>query len=232
MKSILPLLFILFTFNSTAQQFCNQVVPPAVGNSTGGVFHVHNDSTITNGDGLLFYICSGAHLTVNSSTGNVYLMEDNSLLTINAHDGDAVFAKGNCTIIDNTTENIVVNKEASSTFSKPNMPAAGIIYTCPAMVFDYSMVGGSSPCSQINGLNEYQKKTLISYPNPIENGGSLFFSEEISDLKLYNLNGKLVFESLNIENDNIQLPKLTAGLYIAKVSSIKGMETQVKINIQ
>ena len=232
MKTILPLLFILFTFNSTAQQSCNQLIPPAIGNSNGGVFHVHNDSTITNGDGLLFYICSGAHLTVNYSVGNIYLMEDNSLLTINAHDGDAVFAKGNCTIIDNTIENIVVNKESSSSFSKPNMPNAAIVFTCPTMVFDYSMVGGSSSCGQINGLNEYQKKTLITYPNPIKSGGSLFFSEEINTLKLYNLNGELVFESLNINSENIHLPELTTGFYIAKISSNKEKEIQVKINIQ
>ena len=232
MKTILPLLFILFTFNSTAQQSCNQLIPPAIGNSNGGVFHVHNDSTITNGDGLLFYICSGAHLTVNYSVGNIYLMEDNSLLTINAHDGDAVFAKGNCTIIDNTIENIVVNKESSSSFSKPNMPNAAIVFTCPTMVFDYSWFSGVSPCGQINGLNEYQKKRLIAYPNPIENGGSLFFNEEINTLKLYNFSGKLVFESLNIKSNNIHLPDLNTGFYIAKISSKKEKEIQLKINIQ
>ena len=232
MKTILPLLFILFTFNSTAQQNCNQIVPPALGNSTGGIYHVFNDSTITNGDGLLFYICSGAHLTVNSSAGNVYLMEDNSQLTINAHDGDVIFAKGNCTIIDNTIENIVVNKEASSSFSKPNMPSNGTVFTCPSMVFDYSWFGGVSPCGQINGIEDIETEQLIIYPNPASSGESIFFNNDIHSLRLYNLNGKLVFEALNINTNNIQLPKLNAGLYIAKVSSISGIDRQLKINIQ
>ena len=157
---------------------------------------------------------------------------NNSQLTINNHIGDGIWAKGNCTIVDNTTESIGVYKEASSTFSKPNMPSAAVIYNCPAMVFDYSMVGGSSTCGQSNDLNEYQKKTLITYPNPVKNGGSLFFSEEINTLNLYNLNGELVFEFLNIKSDNIHLPKLTAGLYIAKISSNKAKQIQVKINIQ
>jgi hypothetical protein len=233
MKSILPLLFILFTFNSTAQQSCNQAVPLAAGDSTGGSFHVYNDSTITNGDGLLFYICSSAHLTVNSSAGNVYLMEDNSQLTINAQDGgDVVLAKGNCTIIDNTIEFTIINKESSSSFSKPNMPSGALIYTCPSMVFDYSMVGGSSPCSQINRIETIETEQLIIYPNPASSGESIFFNNDIHSLRLYSLNGKLVFEALNINTDNIELPNLTAGLYIAKMSSKKEKEIQLKINIQ
>ena len=232
MKTILPLLFFFLIFTTKAQQSCNQIVYPAIGNSTGGSFHVYNDSTITDGDGLLFYICSGVHLTVNSSAGNVYLMEDNSLLTINAHNGDHIFAKGNCTIIDNTTASITVNKEASSTFSKPNMPSAASVFTCNSMVFDYSMVGGNSPCDQINGIDAYKNEQLIIYPNPTNSGEFIFFNNEVQSLKLFNINGELVFEALNINSNNIQLPNLTTGLYIARISSSTGKEEQLKMNIK
>ena len=232
MKTILPLLFAFISFTINAQQSCNQIIPPAFGNTTGGAFHVHNDSTINNGDGLIFYICSGVHLTVNASAGNIYMMENNSQLTINDHNGDGVFAKGNCTIIDNTIENIIVNKEASSTFFKPNMPSAALVFTCSAMVYDYSMVGGSSPCGQINNINEIDSEQLKIYPNPANRGESIFFNNEILSLRLFNVNGELVFEALNINTNNMQLPELKAGLYIARMSSLTGKEEQLKINIQ
>ena len=45
------------------------------------------------------------------------------------------------------------------------MPSLGIVFTCNPLVYDYSLVGGSSPCIQTTGVNDLvrlqYKYTLI-----------------------------------------------------------------------
>ena len=75
MKTILPLLFLLCNFNFNAQLSCNQTIYPPENDPSGGIYHVHNDSTINDQNGGIYYICSGVHLTVDYSAGSLYQME-------------------------------------------------------------------------------------------------------------------------------------------------------------
>lgn len=221
MKKIIALLLIVSSLSGFAQ-VCTHTIPSPNSIPGGGIYHVSNDSTINDQDGSIYYLCSGVHLTVEGSAGCTYYLEDNCQLTIKAHDGDIVNAKGYCTIIDSSSQSIVVNKEVSSTFLKPFMPSLGIVFTCSSMVYDYSLVGGSSPCSQTTGVNDFIKASISLYPNPTDENFSIDLGEKYQTLSvtIIDMSGRIIHS--NIYNDrqflNLKLDE-PAGIYFLMIES-------------
>ena len=225
MKTLLQVLFIGLT-SALYSQNCEHIIPPASNTPTSGIYHVFDDSTINDQAGSVYYICSGVHLTVEWSGGSIYYMEENSQLTILDSGGDAVYAKGNCVITENSNQNVAVWKEASTVV---NGSAPTII--CPSMVFDYSLIGGSSPCGGTNNLDDNLKKEILMFPNPIQSGEILSFNETIHSFELYSLNGHLLYQMNDIGTKNITLPILSSGMYIANMSIGENESVQMKLTI-
>lgn len=184
------------------------------------MYHIYNDSTINDLDGSAYYICSGVQVIVEASAGSIYYMEDNSEIIILSQSGDVVNAKANCVIIDSTSQNIIVNKEASSTFLKPFMTSLGIVFTCEPMLFDYSLIGGTSPCNIINDISHLQNENLTLYPNPTNGNFTVDLGERYSSISttITDLTGKAIWSSKFYErkvlNLNIEAP---AGVYLLSI---------------
>lgn len=229
MKKVYFTLLMLISTYSIGQT-CSQVIYPQAMQQGGSNVHVKSDTTINDSDGSNYYICAGLNVIVANSAGCNYQLENNVTLTINNHNGDVVFAKGNCTIIDNTIEGIVVNKEATSTFSKPNNTMAGIVYNCANMVFDYSQVGGSAPC-QVASIDEELINNTI-FPNPIQESGLLHIGQNIENASIYNLSGSLIVNFNEIVNEKIKLYGIDKGIYILLLKSNSGQVLSIRLIIE
>lgn len=225
---LLTLLFGLPTL-LTAQVCTHPIYPHVVSQGTGS-FHITSDATMPYNDGSVFYVCAGVHLTIEGSAGSSYYLEDGAMLTILDHDGDAVFAKGNCTIIDQSTETLLVTCESSTSISKPNDPFNYVEVTCTNMVFDYQAVGGSSPCSL--NLTEALSDPLEVYPNPITSDRIVHFSQSIVALSLYDVSGRLITEESEISADEIRLEGVKSGCYILTVQTTNGAILTTRIQVQ
>lgn len=233
MKKILFTLCIATSFVYTANsQQCTAEIAPHVPSGSGGYFHIFSDTTINDPNGSGYYICGGVTLTMTYSAGSAYYLENGANLTIMDHEGDAVYAKGNCTILDNSTESIVVNKEASSTFSKPNNTIAGIVFTCSSMVFGYSAVGGSSPCSINSAETIEQNQEFDVHPNPVMGSGKLYFGQDAQKVALFNLSGMLIMKFDAIENNFIQLEGIQKGIYILQIQTFSGANYSSRLVVE
>jgi hypothetical protein len=203
-------------------QVCNHTIPSPATVPGGGVYHVSSDSIINDQDGSIYYLCSGVHLTVEGSAGCTYYLEDSCQITIKAHNGDVVNAKGYCTIIDSTSQSIIVNKEVTSTFSKPFMPSLGIVFTCSPMVYEYSLVGGSTPCANSTSIGDYDLALVSLYPNPTTQYFSIDLGENHQSIKINitDISGRLV-QSMNYANLDLLNFRLDepAGVYLLMVES-------------
>lgn len=166
MKKILFTLLLFVSFYSQSQ-LCTAMVPPHVPDPTGGTYHILTNTVTMDTAGGDYYVCSGVTLEMTYSAGCNYLLEDGATLIIDQHEGDNVQAKGNCTITDYESSNeLVVTMESTSSATKPNYPLGLITFNCANMVFNYSLVGGSSPCA--SGMSEDLSSTSIRvYPNPV-----------------------------------------------------------------
>jgi len=69
------------------------------------------------------------------------------------------------------------------------------------------------------GINE-ETGELSIYPNPINNGGTLFISGNVMTIELYNVNGQKVIES---NGSSINVNGLPQGLYTVKSFDVNGM---------
>lgn len=233
MKTVLPIFLFLFANSFTYGQTCSSAVfPHANPGGGGGNIHVYSDTTVNDPDGSNYYVCGGAHLTVTYSAGCSYQLEDNASLTIMDHEGDAVFAKGNCTIVDNSIQGIVVNMEATSTFSKPNNTMAGIVFTCSPMVFDYVAVGGTSPCLLSIEESTEEQYTFVVYPNPVNGSESITFDATINQLVIYSLSGTQLAVYEEIESNSIVLNDLQAGVYFAVGTSMDGTRYSTRFTVK
>lgn len=221
MKSIFYFAAMLMIGNASAQM-CNYIIAPHAEVGGVGNIHITSDTTILSNDGSNFYICSGVTMVINYSAGSNYELEDGVTLTINDHAGDNVAAKGNCTIIDNSVESIVVTKEASSTFSKPNMPLGAVIFTCANMVFDYAQVGGSSPCSTASLESDNELGKFNIYPNPLKGSTELNFGVEVSDIKIFDLTGRMVADYQNVNNTSFKLD-INSGVFFVQAILVSGL---------
>lgn len=80
----------------------------------------------------------------------------------------------------------------------------------------------------VNSIEEAPKFELSLYPNPTS-GWLYFKSNEVLDVKVYNVAGKLIFQQRNATQ--IDLGHHPAGLYMVEVSSAKGIITK-KVTVQ
>ena len=227
------LLFIILGMSGlTYAQQCSQPVFPHVPGQSGGNYHIFSDTTINDPNGSNYYVCGGVTLTMSYSAGCNYQLEAGANLIIQDHAGDNVLAKGNCSITDNSTENIVITKEASTTVSKPNAPLSAIVFTCSTVTFDYSPVGGSSPCGSVAGINENSDSSIRIFPNPVNTGTAVQFSEPMKSVVLYDASGRLIF---SLENDGItelSTSGLQQGLYLIRGTSIHGTLIEQRITVR
>ncbi len=68
-------------------------------------------------------------------------------------------------------------------------------------------------------VTDQRKKELNLYPNPVDE--TLNFSEEVSDIKIIELSGRMVAQILGVRK-SANLPKLPKGLYLVKATYISG----------
>jgi len=211
----------LFISGVANSQICSQTIYPHVVSQGVGSFHVTADTTMPYNDGSDFYVCAGVHLTMTGSAGSNYVLEDGASLTLMDHGGDNVFAKSNCTITDYSTETLVVTGEANTTISKPNDAFNFVFMTCPSMVYDYSLVGGSAPCSVLN-VSEIEKAEISIFPNPVNQTGVLNFGVELQSFELIDLSGRVVQSNFDLNSDYVNLEGVEKGVFIARMQALLG----------
>lgn len=72
--------------------------------------------------------------------------------------------------------------------------------------------------------NDFDKSKVIIYPNPAKDYLNIQFENEITELIIIDITGKIVFSQK--ENSNsINIEKLEKGIYIVKLSSSKGTQS-------
>lgn len=196
---------------SLMAQLCSHVIPIHAVSQGVGSFHITSDATMPHNTGSSFYVCSGVHLTIQGSDGCNYFLEDGAMLTILDHDGDNVIAKGNCTIVDQSTSTLVVTSEASTTVSKPNDPFGVVQFTCTSMVFDYQLFGGFAPCSL--SLEENHSEQLGIYPNPATTGQSIHFDESVNSVTITDMSGRVIKTQV-MESNDLSLNGIDTGYYL------------------
>ena len=102
------------------------------------------------------------------------------------------------------------------------MPSLGIVFTCNPMVYDYSLVGGSSPCSQTTGVNDFSKTSISVYPNPSDGNFSIDLGENYQTLSLTikDMSGRIIQSSNYYDRQLLNL-KLDgpAGIYFLMIVS-------------
>jgi len=88
---------------------------------------------------------------------------------------------------------------------------------------------------QITGVgveNPGQENRLLVYPNPANDVLNVSATEEINSLRLFNVSGKVVYESVNQGLlTRISIRNLQNGFYLLQITTDSGVTTQ-KINIR
>ncbi|MCR9172114.1 MAG: T9SS type A sorting domain-containing protein [bacterium] len=229
MKTLL-LAFLLTAPVAINAQMCSHVIFPHVVSQGVGSYHITSDATMPYNDGSNFYVCAGVHLTMQGSAGSSYYLEDGAMLTLLDHDGDAVFAKGNCTIVDESTETLVVTCESSTTISKPNDPFNYVQMLCANMVFDYQQVGGSAPCSL--NLQEESSEQLEIFPNPVQEGQPVSFSSNVAFVSITDLSGRVVLRESEIHSKELSIGTLNKGYYVITARTENGsvLTSRLQVN--
>lgn len=148
------------------------------------------------------------------------------------------------------TINMLVNPEEISTEFTINAPytllngcltcpSLSIILTTPGTLIDRksTYTGGCSEITSyhylcfINDEEELSEVKLRIYPNPVS--GSLFIesAEEIKNISIYDLPGKLVYtrQGQGISNSSLDVSGFVNGIYFIKAETISGRVLQRKI---
>jgi hypothetical protein len=74
--------------------------------------------------------------------------------------------------------------------------------------------------------NSFNSAAFSYYPNPVKNTLNLSYSENISDVSVYNLLGQQVIaKAINANQSQIDMSNLSSGAYMVKVTA----NNQVKI---
>lgn len=71
------------------------------------------------------------------------------------------------------------------------------------------------------GINNIKVETLNVYPNPATDNIYIKNSEKLSELSIYSVNGKMVYNTNNPSN-TIDISNLTSGVYAIKATDISG----------
>jgi hypothetical protein len=90
--------------------------------------------------------------------------------------------------------------------------------------FDLQAVGVINEIGESNGLKDVTANNLTIYPNPLKTGNPFFISpsdnpDEIINLQITNISGKVVFESTAPFNQTGYTTNLPEGLYIVTVQT-------------
>ncbi|MFC6095183.1 T9SS type A sorting domain-containing protein [Flavobacterium qiangtangense] len=101
--------------------------------------------------------------------------------------------------------------------------------TLYARVYEYNndVVGsfGISAYANALGTDSFEFSKLSAYPNPVKNVLNLSYSQDISDVAVFNLLGQQVLaKKVNAAESQIDMSNLTQGTYLVKVT----VENQVK----
>lgn len=74
------------------------------------------------------------------------------------------------------------------------------------------------------GVSEIENSSSFQiYPNPVKNGTTIYFTSEkysiINQIEILDLTGKLIYKRTNNINSKIDLPIMTKGMYILKITT-------------
>lgn len=69
------------------------------------------------------------------------------------------------------------------------------------------------------GLSTQNKQTIKLYPNPFTEGISISGIDGFTTIKVYDLNGKVLFSEQGFSNKYYSLKALTNGIYLVKINS-------------
>lgn len=211
MKNLLLLLFVFASVEMTAQ--CNQTIFPSP-----GMIQISSNATINDTDGNAYWICQGLTVNVTASAGCTYMLEENVTLNVIDTDGDQVFAKSGCTI-NNSSSGLVGIAANPSTISFTNTGGGTTLIniTCTAVTYNYSMVGGGSPCNVL-AIEEEKTDEVRLFPNPVATNGVLKIEsdQEIKSIQLVNLLGETILVS-KITDNGLNLQGITSGTYFVRI---------------
>lgn len=99
-------------------------------------------------------------------------------------------------------------------------------------------VGFHQSVDLIDGLSEIDQSDIVLYPNPAQNHIEIHSESEISRIKIVDLSGKILFDKIISTlkpvggNTEIDVSKLSSGMYIVQIVNAEGLEIQERIIIQ
>lgn len=189
------------------------------------MFNKITSNQTVNGSALVgYWVCEGVHLTVTSSPGLVYLLEQNATINFTGSDGDAIWAKNGCTVTNNSDADLAVSGNIANITLNNNGSGSITPISCSAVTYDYSLTGGS-PCSAItSGINDYSGILQIRvYPNPVFSSFTLSIDKDQNFKQftfiLYNMLGEEMKRVENIAQNETEVSrgKLPSGIYMYKL---------------
>ena len=119
--------------------------------------------------------------------------------------------------------------DAADTVGALIQPGSSGSYSLP--IIPVSTAGGSAAGSVViintTSTNGLMSENFKVYPNPANQQITLVSSEEIINLKIISLAGKIVIEENNLEqNPTVNLQELKAGVYLVNVKTKLGIVTK------
>ncbi len=215
MKAKLLFLFFLVPVVQQGMAQCNYLVYPSP-----GTIQITTDQTINPDGNATYWICSGVTVTVQSSAGTQYLLEQNVTLHIMDTDGDQIVAKNGCIINNHSDETVTLNANSSQVTAN-NLGGGMIVQTnCPIVTYDYSWVGGT-PCPSM-GMESYELNSFNIYPNPVSQGEMITLDmKEIipgTVVNFYDLSGRHV-SSYVLQSNQLKTEEIRSGIYIVELIS-------------
>lgn len=116
----------------------------------------------------------------------------------------------------------------SSTPNNLILGASGLKYSTAQAIAARNTLSNGKGWSIVNDIydpecdvlstSEVNKKNFRVYPNPVKN--TLFFSEDLQNIEVYSIDGKLLKRSA--KGNRIDIPELLKGIYILKATDLTG----------
>lgn len=169
-------------------------------------------------DGNQIWVCEGVTLTVTGSVGNQFLLEENVNLIFNGTDGDDVYAKANCSVTNNSDQEIVVTTVASTTTSN----GGNIVrFNCSTINYDYSFAPASN-CVTTTGVDENNVSSIVV---STEEDAITIQSPntEIEEVWVYSTDGRLLLHKDSGDRTKIANPD-SASLKVVRIKLAGGAE--------
>lgn len=209
MKKLITPLLLLVSLPTFSQ--CTFMLPMAPGYTK-----ITTDQTVTS-TGALYWICDGVQVTVASSLGSTFVLEEYASITFLDSDGDQVYAKDNCVVTNTSAGDVgVVMNPSTVTISNTGSGSIFTSVSCTAVTYDYMLVGGSSGCAPFTSISEAEKQTIDVYPNPaqsqlvIQGAGQQTYT-------LFSLLGEVVMQGTLSDKTELNCGSLQRGVYFIQV---------------